>query len=495
MSLLSVSHLSFTYDGSFTPVFDDVSFQVDTKWKLGLTGRNGRGKTTLLRILCGELPYQGKIHASVSFERFPYPVTNPQRSVEEVLSSMVPEAELWEIRRECSLLHLSDDIFDRPFLTLSSGEQTKALLAALFVRENAFLLIDEPTNHLDETGRRQVAAYLNRKQGFILVSHDRDFLDGCVDHVMSINRADITVQAGNFSSWWQNKQQQDEWEQQQNEKLQKEIGRLQQSVREKSHWADLSESKKIGFDPRKTEKSMGRRPYEAAKSKKSNKRAKAILQRTERAVEEKSQLLKNVEKTEALRLPVLTDCSGTFFALRDVQVYYEEKVATPTCTFSIQQGDRLALQGANGSGKSTLLHVLCGETLPYTGTIFRNNRMKISYVPQQCDDLRGPLEEYAKQYGVSYTQLLTLLRKLDFDRSLFEVPMDTYSAGQKKKVVLARSLCEQAHLYIWDEPLNYIDVLSRMQIEDLLKQAKPTLVFVEHDARFCREIATKTFVL
>lgn len=73
--------------------------------------------------------------------------------------------------------------------------------------------------------------------------------------------------------------------------------------------------------------------------------------------------------------------------------------------------------------------------------------------------------------------------------------METYSAGQKKKVILARSLCEQAHLYIWDEPLNYIDVLSRMQIEDLLKQAKPTLVFVEHDARFCREIATKTFVL
>ena len=78
---------------------------------------------------------------------------------------MVPEAEEWEIRRECSLLHLSDEIFDRPFSTLSSGEQTKALLAALFVRENAFLLIDEPTNHLDETGRRQVAAYLNRKQG------------------------------------------------------------------------------------------------------------------------------------------------------------------------------------------------------------------------------------------------------------------------------------------------------------------------------------------
>lgn len=106
-------------------------------------------------------------------------------------------------------------------------------------------------------------------------------------------------------------------------------------------------------------------------------------------------------------MPVLTDCNGTFFALRDVQVYYGEKAATPTCTFSIQ-GDRLALQGANGSGKSTLLHVLCGETLPYTGTIFRNNRIKVSYVPQRCDDLRGPLEEYAKQYGVSYTQLLTL---------------------------------------------------------------------------------------
>ena len=495
MSLLSVSHLSFTYEGSYTPVFDDVSFQVDTRWKLGLTGRNGRGKTTLLRLLCGELPYQGEIHASVSFERFPYPVSDPQQLVGEVLTHMVPEAEEWEIRRECSLLHLSDEIFDRPFSTLSSGEQTKALLAALFVRENAFLLIDEPTNHLDETGRRQVAAYLNRKQGFILVSHDRDFLDGCVDHILSINRADITVQAGNFSSWWQNKQRQDEWEQQQNEKLQKEIGRLQQSVREKSRWADLSESKKIGFDPRKTEKSMGRRPYEAAKSKKSNKRAKAIRQRTEKAVEEKSQLLKNIEKTEKLRLPVLTDCAGPFFTLQNVQVLYGEKPVTPPCSFSLEKGDRLALRGPNGCGKSTLLHVLCGEPLPYTGTLFRNSRIKISYVPQRCDDLHGTLEAYARLYGVSYTQLLTLLRKLNFDRALFEAPMETYSAGQKKKVVLARSLCEEAHVYLWDEPLNYIDVLSRMQIEELILQAAPTLLFVEHDARFCREIATKTFDL
>ena len=175
MSLLSVSHLSFTYEGSFTPVFDDVSFQVDTKWKLCLTGRNGRGKTTLLRILCGELPYQRKIYASVSFERFPYPVTGPQRSVEEVLSSMVPEAELWEIRRECSLLHLSDDIFDRPFLTLSSGEQTKALLAALFVRENAFLLIDEPTNHLDSAALDYLYNLISAYKGAVLaVSHQSD---------------------------------------------------------------------------------------------------------------------------------------------------------------------------------------------------------------------------------------------------------------------------------------------------------------------------------
>ena len=119
------------------------------------------------------------------------------------------------------------------------------------------------------------------------------------------------------------------------------------------------------------------------------------------------------------------------------------------------------------------------------------SRLKISYVSQQTDFLTGLPAEYARQCGIDRSLFFTILRKLDFSREQFEKPMEAYSQGQKKKVLLAKSLCEQAHLYIWDEPLNYVDVFSRMQLEELLMEYRPTLLFVEHDRVFCEKIATR----
>ena len=175
MSLIQVSELNFTYPGSFDPVFEDCSFQLDTNWKLGLTGRNGRGKTTFLRLLCGEYDYQGSISKSVDCDYFPFPVTRPARPAREILEELHPELEEWRLLREMAALSLDEALLDRSFATLSPGEQTKLLLALLFTRDNRFLLIDEPTNHLDLAGREQVSRYLNGKKGFILVSHDRAF--------------------------------------------------------------------------------------------------------------------------------------------------------------------------------------------------------------------------------------------------------------------------------------------------------------------------------
>ena len=121
--------------------------------------------------------------------------------------------------------------------------------------------------------------------------------------------------------------------------------------------------------------------------------------------------------------------------------------------------------------------------------------LKISYVSQETDELQGDLSDYADRYGIDESQFKTILRKMGFMRDQFEKNMADFSGGQKKKVLIARSLCEKAHLYIWDEPMNYIDVLSRMQIEDLLLTYQPTLLFVEHDARFCSRIATKVIEL
>ena len=495
MSLISVSDLTFGYEGSFDTIFEHVNLQLDTDWRLGLIGRNGRGKTTLLRLLMGELEYRGTISAPVEFAYFPYAVKDDSLTAETVVRSICPQVQLWELQRELSLLEVDGGVLERPFCTLSGGQRTKVLLAALFQGENRFLLIDEPTNHLDLEGRRAVSRYLRGKKGYILVSHDRAFLDGCVDHVLSINKANIEVQKGNFSSWWENKQRRDEFELAQNEKLKKEVKRLEQTAREKTQWADRAEGRKIGFDPKKTEKSMGRRAYEGAKSKKQMKRAKAIRERREAAVEETAALLKNLDVASDLKLWPLRHRAGTLVTLENVTARYGDVTACHGVSLVVKQGERVALQGINGCGKSTVLKLICGKPIDFTGSVTKASGLVISYVSQDTSGLRGSLSEYARQYGIDESLFKTILRKLGFVRDQFEKDISRFSGGQKKKVLLARSLCEKAHLYVWDEPLNFMDVLSRMQIEELLLEYRPTLLFVEHDKQFCDNIATRTVLL
>ncbi len=484
MSVIRVSNLTFCYDGSYDNIFENVSFQIDTGWKLGFVGRNGRGKTTFLRLLMGQYEYRGTISSPVEFAYFPYPVQDTAQSTRAVLARICDMDREWELMRELSRLRVSADALDRPFATLSSGEQTKALLAALFLGEDRFLLIDEPTNHLDMEARRLVSDYLNTKSGFILVSHDRAFLDGCIDHVLSINRADIEVQSGNFSSWLRNRQRQDDFELAENEKLKKEIRRLEKASREKAVWADRIEASKIGSH-------AADRGYIGHKSAKMMKRAKTLENRQQAAIRERSGLLKNIESAESLKLRPLPYHQNTLARFAGVAVRYGEKTVCSGVSFDVKQGERVALAGKNGSGKSSLLKLLCGQALEYTGEVYKGSGLTVSYVPQDASALCGSLSEYAARYGVGESLFKAILRKLDFARVQFEKDMRDLSAGQKKKVLLARSLCESAHLYVWDEPLNYIDVISRMQIEELILQFEPSLLFVEHDRAFCEKIATK----
>jgi len=495
MSLINVTNLTFAYDGSYDNIFENVSFQIDTDWKLGFTGRNGRGKTTFLNLLLGKYEYSGKISAKVNFEYFPFEVKNTEINTIDVIEEVCPDYVHWEVMRELSLLEVSEDVLYRPFNTLSNGEQSKVLLASLFLKENSFLLIDEPTNHLDMNARQIVSDYLKSKKGFILVSHDRAFLDNCVDHILSINKATIDIKKGNFSSWWNNKEMQDNFELAENEKLKKDIARLAKAAKRTSEWSDRAEAGKIGFDPTKTEKSIGRRPFEAAKSKKLMSRSKAILERQQAAIEEKSKLLKNIEKSEKLKISQLDFYTNRFVELDEVSIFYGDKPACRNVSFVIEKGDRIALKGKNGSGKSSLIKLICGENLNYTGTFRKASQLKISYVSQDTFHLSGSLTNYARENQIDESLFKAILRKLDFSRIQFEKDISDFSGGQKKKVLIAKSLCEKAHLHIWDEPLNFIDVISRMQIEELLLEYEPTILFVEHDAEFCKKIATKVIEL
>lgn len=592
--LINVSHLTFAYEGSYDNIFEDVSFRIDTNWRLGFIGRNGRGKTTFLKLLMGKYDYSGSISSHVDFIYFPFDI--PDRSaltsdlIQQTISGRRSEQteeliksepwkehveeykeyteeyaeeqdyEPWKIEKELSLLNVDLDVLNRPFSTLSNGEQTKVLLAALFLKDRAFLLIDEPTNHLDEPTRKEVGNYLKRKKSFILVSHDRALLDECVDHILSINKTSIDIQAGNFSAWELNKKRKDAYELAQNEKLQKEVDQMKIAAVRISHWSDLKEATKIG---------AGDKGYVGHKAAKLMKRSKLVERHRDIAIEQKEKLLKDLERTDDLSLhpldfpAVSSDSSGSsdgsnssrdgqnsldLIRVDNLSLAYGDKCLCRNLSFTLHPGERIALQGKNGSGKTSILRQICcragalgmpGQSAPaqseaaqssaaqdtsvqpcrlLSGQILVADGLVISLLSQDTSFMQGNLEDFMRnkykqeraQLGLAtnYTNrnpldlladglerrirlLVQVLRQLDFSDSQMEKNLQDFSEGQKKKFLLAVSLSQRAHVYIWDEPLNFIDILSRVQIENLIRRAQPTMIFVEHDQTFTQSVATR----
>ena len=488
MSLISVNNLAFGYDGSYNNIFEDVSFNIDTDWKLGLIGRNGKGKTTFLKLLQGKYEYRGTISKNVDFDYFPFEVSNKERMAIEVINEIAPNAQEWEIIKELNLLNTNPEILYRNFNLLSGGEQVKILLVSLFLKGNNFLLIDEPTNHLDVETRNNLVDYLKKKKGFILVSHDRNFLDKVVNHIIAINNTNIEIRQGNFSTWKENKDRQDSFEISQNERLQKDINRLEIASKNSAKWSN--EAEKVKSKKHNSETFIDR-GYEGHKAAKMMKSSKVLEQRTKKAMDEKTNLLKNIDRNDKLKLVPLSNNRNPLVVMNNLQIKYNDELIFEPISFEINNEDRIAIIGKNGIGKSSILKLILGENLQHNGNLKVVNDLKMSYVSQDTEDLKGTLKLFARENKIDESIFKAMLVKMGFSQNDFDTNIQDMSEGQKKKVLIAKSISEQANIYIWDEPLNYIDILTREQIEDTILTYKPTIIFVEHDEKFIEKIATK----
>lgn len=495
MSIISVNNLTYYYDGCDEAVYENASFTLDTTWKTGLIGRNGRGKTTLLKLLTGEFENGGAVNTKAEFLYFPFDVEDKNMSGSELIGIICPEVQEWEVIRELSYMGTDCDILYRPFSTLSGGEQTRLLLCLLFLRDNAFLLIDEPTNCLDLDAREAIGDYLKAKSGFILVSHDRDLLDKCTDHILSLNRSDTEIINGNYSVWKENFDRKEANEFMRDKKLKSEIGHLKAAAERSKKWADTAECRKIGIDPTKTEKSLDRRAVEGAKAKAMMKRMKAVESRRQTAIDEKSELLKNREYIDTLKIPSIKAKSATVLSVQNLVPYYcdngDSNAICEPVSFTLSDGERLCLSGKNGCGKSTILKIIAGADISYSGSIAKAPGLKISVLPQDTNGLCGTLDEFSERLGVDSELVRAILAKLGFSRRELIGRTENLSAGQKKKVLIAGSLATPANLYIWDEPLNFVDIISRIQLERLLGANTPTMLLAEHDRYFCENTGTK----
>ena len=522
MARIQMENVTFYYQDYYKPVFENVTLSLSTDWRLGLIGRNGRGKTTLLRLLSGALePCSGSIQRSVPAELFPYPADGRYQLVMDVMKETVAglktmedeiealgsaadaesmdrlqevlcqymEAEGYQmegrIKKELFLMGLPERLLEREYLSLSGGEKTKLQIIMLFLRRNyvqkdGLVLLDEPTNHLDREGKSVLGEYLKKKKGFIIVSHERDFLDGVADHILSINKTSIELEKGNFTTWETNKTQKELFESRIRDKLLREVKQLESRSRESRGWAGEANKQKYPF--KTNARTNGSQAY--------MRRAKRAEEKVQSDLAYKSQLLKNYEEARELPMEQGFTEETVLLGAEHLSFGYGKEPLIEDMSFTIEKGDRIWLKGKNGCGKSTLLKLLTGKLTPEEGSIFIPEGLKLSMASQEPVWNRGILKELV-QDGKRRRKIEALCEIFDMDQRILERPVETYSSGECKKLEIARVLSEENHIILLDEPLNYMDIYFREQLEKAVLEFEPTLLFVEHDGRFGQNVANK----
>ena len=218
----------------------------------------------------------------------------------------------------------------------------------------------------------------------------------------------------------------------------------------------------------------------------------ATANRLDQAITERQGLLENVEEVVPLTLNYQPAHQQTLLSLDQVSLALAGRQLFRPLTCTVHRQEQLALIGPNGVGKSSLIKAIAGRfTGELSGKISRPTGITVSYVRQDYATNTGSLRQFADRYSLPYDLLLSLLRKLGMDRATFTVPIEQMSMGQQKKVELARSLLTPAQLYVWDEPLNYLDTYNQQQLIQLVKEYRPPLLFVEHDQHFINAVASQ----
>lgn len=491
MQPITIRHLNFAYPGQKL-LFNDCNLDWNSNWKLGLLGRNGRGKTTLMKILLHKLNYQGTVTSQLKFSYFPLKVAQPEQLAGQALLDALgnPQLEEWQVERELGIMKGDSGLLWQPYATLSGGEQTKLQLAVLFAQKNVFMLLDEPTNHLDQNGRQQLADYLaSKKQGFIITSHDQAFLDQIIDHCLVIEQQQLVLTHGNYSAYFNQKARRDQEAIAKNNQLKKEIGVLKQRRQRQQQWAQQAEKEKQHNAHADT-------GFLGAKAARLMKRATTTGNRLSTAITQKKGLMEEVETIDRLPLNFTESHHQQLLNMESVSLGIDGHQLFQPLSFQVNQHDQVALLGNNGTGKSSLIRAI-NNTFPgqVNGQIHLAYGINVSYVRQNYSTNYGLLSDFAQHNHLDYERLLTILRKLGMERNVFSIPIEKMSMGQQKKVELAQSLATPAHLYIWDEPLNYLDTYNQEQLIQLIKDYQPPLLFVEHDRHFIDAVASKRVVL
>jgi ATP-binding cassette subfamily F protein uup len=497
MALLTLTNAHLAY--GHVPLLDGASLSIDGGERVGLIGRNGSGKSSLLKILAGlERPDDGVLQVQQGLRRF-YVAQEPEfagaLTVFDAVSEGVAEAKrlrerferhepgddldalqsrlealdgwTWEQRVDETLHRLRLDP-QATIASLSGGTKKRVALAQALVAAPEVLLLDEPTNHLDLDAILWLQDLLNDFRGaLLLITHDRAFLDAVTTRIVELDRGQLRSYPGNFAAF--------------------EAAKLREL--EAENLASARADKLLA-----QEEVWVRKGVEARRTRSVARVARLVKLREQRARRRES--LGQVRLELDAGLP-----SGKIVAeLHDVSMRFGERVIVDKFNATILRGDKVGLIGPNGAGKTTLLKLILGELQPTSGTVRRGSNLSVAYFDQMRSALNldatladtiSPGSEWV-EIGGKRKHVMSYLGDFLFSPERANSPVRTLSGGERNRVLLARLFALPANVLVLDEPTNDLDIETLDLLEDLLQDYAGTVFLVSHDRRFLDEVVTST---
>ena len=474
MALLTLQNISMAFGGP--PLLDGANLQLERGERVCLLGRNGEGKSTLLRIIGGELaPMSGEISrqkelkVGVLMQQVGSGV--PGTVAEIVEQGLGKEGEDWErqqwIKKSISQVGLEpEDVFDE----LSGGQKRRALLARALVREPDLLVLDEPTNHLDIASIQWLEGFLLRWPGTVLfVTHDRVFLRKLATRIVELDRGQLTSWACSYDQYLERKQA----------------------------LLEAQETQWAVFDKKLAQEETWLRKGVKARRTRNEGRVRALQDlRAERRARREMTGVVNMQAQLAER-------SGRkVITAKELSYAWDEDLLVRDFSTTIMRGDKIGLIGPNGCGKTTLLHLLLGRLAPQSGTVEHGTKLEIAYFDQHRAQLNEALSVAQNIVGDNDTltingqrrHIISYLEDFLFPPERARTPVRALSGGERNRLLLARLFARPANVLVLDEPTNDLDMETLDLLEDLLVEFDGTLLLVSHDRAFLNEVVTSTFV-